>query len=196
MLNENQRCEVMKDCGPCVLRPSVQPAKYGLKLKVIFKSSYIYIEYIEWCHKRLVLKWREFLNRAALYCRDYGIMPYCMWKKSLGFQVNATILMEIIFTIAFKDTYWKPSVDAGTLLMSFLAFKPSLKWLVRLSIFLLKSRVCLHWLSYVFWFTCHDCQDSNMFCSYALKNRRYFPPPVMTTIPKWKQKLLLVVIVQ
>ncbi len=32
--------------GPCNLRPPIQPAKYGLKLKVVLKERDTYTEYI------------------------------------------------------------------------------------------------------------------------------------------------------
>ncbi len=59
--------------GPCILRPPVQPAKYGLKLKVVLKWKDIYIKSIrvgsvlDGLKMEGFVKWRGLKLQGPLY---------------------------------------------------------------------------------------------------------------------------------
>ncbi len=62
--------------GPCILRPHIQPEKYGLKMKVILKWKDIYIENMSAVIddlKMKIPKWRESLTEVVLKCRHHCI---------------------------------------------------------------------------------------------------------------------------
>ncbi len=74
--------------GPCILRPLVQPEKYGPKLEVVLKWRVIYVE-----HKSgvTVLKLRELLNRGVLNWR-----VYCTVVGKDNFHVTSVLCRNII----------------------------------------------------------------------------------------------------
>ena len=52
--------------GPCDLRPPIQPAKYGLKLKVVLKQRDVYIENIRVVSLILGLKMQGIVKQRGL----------------------------------------------------------------------------------------------------------------------------------
>ncbi len=57
--------------GPCILRPPIQPGKYGIKLEVVSKSRDIYSENIRVVSLISGLKIEEIVNGGFLNCRDH-----------------------------------------------------------------------------------------------------------------------------
>ncbi len=57
---------------PCILRPSLQPEKYGLELEVVLKWRYIYIEnirmvsLIDGLKMEGIVKWRGLISQGPL----------------------------------------------------------------------------------------------------------------------------------
>ncbi len=60
-------------CGPCILRPPIQPEKYGLTLKVVLKGRDSYIANIRAVSLmvslkiEVIVKWRGLKSQGGLY---------------------------------------------------------------------------------------------------------------------------------
>ncbi len=101
--------------GRCDLRPPIQPARYGLKWKVVLKQRDIYTENIHVVSLISSLKCRELLNRGVLNHRDHCTVNACeaafhtkghlfihnriVWQKVVCLLEGATVLLVVIIPL-------------------------------------------------------------------------------------------------
>ena len=82
--------------GPCILRPPLQPEKYGLKLEVVLKYRDIHIEHITMLSlvaslkMKGIVKWRGLKSQGPLYSKQepHGPLFKRKWRFAHVQQPN------------------------------------------------------------------------------------------------------------
>ncbi len=92
---------------PCILRPSLQPEKYGLKLKIVLKWSDIYIEntrmmsLIAGLKIKGIVKWRGLKSEGQLYC----ILPVYIFHVRCKYNVcNSKVIVCVSLFLLLRPS--------------------------------------------------------------------------------------------
>ncbi len=97
--------------GPCILRPPLQPERYGLKLKVVLKWRDIYIENIRMVSLTAglkiegIVKWRGLESQVPLYC-DTAWIHSCIISGSLDLYWHINHIIPSILQPSVLKPQW------------------------------------------------------------------------------------------